>query len=90
MSSSQDGVFVVSDDRLLELVRTPYELEDKFQDQLARHPQLLCGAQFPGMSPRRWLLVAREVPVPDREAGVARNGVTSGLHCFVSSSHRAR
>lgn len=59
-------------DELLELTRTPYELEDHFQEQLANHPQLLGGAQFSGTTPRRWLLVDREVPVPDRDGSSGR------------------
>lgn len=72
MTMGQDAVFVMSGDQLLELVRTPYELEDHFQEHLANHPQLLGGAQFPGMSPRRWLLVDREVPVPEQQGGAGR------------------
>lgn len=67
-------------DELLELTRTPYELEDDFQEQLANHPQLLGGAQFSGTTPRRWLLVDREVPVPDRDG---RSGRWSLDHLFI-------
>lgn len=72
MPTSQDAVFVMSGEELLELSRAPYELEDDFQEQLANHPQLLGGAQFPGTSPRRWLLVDREIPIPDRQDGSGR------------------
>ena len=85
MPSSQDAVFVMSGDQLLELVRTPYELEDDFQEQLANHPQLLGGAQIPGTSPRRWLLVDREVPVPDQQAGSSRWSLD---HLFIDQDCR--
>jgi hypothetical protein len=47
MESNQDAVFLIEGDRLLELSRTPYEPEDTFQEQLARHSQLVGGSQFP-------------------------------------------
>lgn len=72
MEPSHDAVFLIDGESLLELNRAPYELEDTFQDQLARHPQLLGGGQFPATSHRRWLLVDREIPIPDRMDGTGR------------------
>jgi hypothetical protein len=80
MESTQDAVFLIEGDTLVELTRTPYRLEDDFQAQLARHPQLLGGGQYPGISPRRWILIDREIPVPDKEEGSGRWSVD---HLFV-------
>lgn len=80
MESKQDAVFLIEGENLVELYRAPYELEDDFQAQLARHPQLLGGGQFPGITPRRWLLVDRELPVPDKAEGSGRWSID---HLFV-------
>src|SRR5215210_968947 len=42
------------------------------QKLLARHPDLLAGDQIDPGTPRRWLLVSREVGIPDQEQGGAR------------------
>lgn len=45
-----------------------YDREADFQKLLARYPALLDGEQFDPVSPRRWLLVGQEIPVPDSES----------------------
>ena len=45
----------------------PYDSEDVLQELLAKFPGLLAGDQFTGSEPRRWLLIDREVAVPDSE-----------------------
>lgn len=47
----------------------PYDAEKTLQMLLARYPDLLAGEQFHTEEPRRWLLVAREMPVPAVENG---------------------
>jgi hypothetical protein len=49
-----------------------FESEDKFQELLARFPDLLTDADFGEGNPRRWVLVKREAGVPDRDGGSAR------------------
>lgn len=49
---------------LLPLSEGPYDSEAFLQDLLADHPALLAGEQMIDGSPRRWLLLSREVPVP--------------------------
>ncbi|MDA0352477.1 MAG: hypothetical protein O3A10_09750 [Chloroflexi bacterium] len=56
-----------ADGRLQELEETPFDAEATFQELLAEHPRLLAGDQIDPSSPRRWLLVAREVGVPDSD-----------------------
>lgn len=52
-----------------QLVETPYDSEDLLQRLLAESHALLPGDQISPESPRRWLLVAREVGIPDTNEG---------------------
>lgn len=66
-------IFVLGDDgALTPLAEAPYELEDVLQRLLADHPDLLAGEQMNEAAPRRWLLVTREVGVPDEEGASDR------------------
>ncbi len=49
-----------------------YDSEDLLQTLLAKYPDLLAGGDDSAGSPRRWLLVKREVGVPDKETGGSR------------------
>jgi hypothetical protein len=51
---------------LVGLAEEGYESEDRLQDLLARYPSLLPGDQVDPESPRRWLLVDRELGIPDQ------------------------
>jgi hypothetical protein len=48
------------------------EAEDVLQELLERHPELLAGSDMRPGSPRRFILVRRETPIPDRLAGAGR------------------
>lgn len=48
---------------LVSMPEQPYDSEALLQRLLAEHPALLAGEQMTDGSPRRWLLVAREVPL---------------------------
>lgn len=66
-------IFVIDgNEALRELVEAPYASEDLLQQLLAKHPDLLSGDQIDKDTPRRFLLVSREVEVPDCEAGPGR------------------
>lgn len=66
-------IFVIDgDDALRELVEAPYASEDLLQQLLAKFPDLLSGDQIDRETPRRFLLVSREMEVPDCEAGPGR------------------
>ena|SRR3990172_6906778 len=65
-------IFLSSAGEWVELTESQYDLEDTLQGLLADHPDLLAGDQMRPESPRRWLLVSREVGVPDREGGPDR------------------
>jgi hypothetical protein len=62
------GIFLLDGEQLVEMREQAYDSEDLLQTLLANHPRLLAGDQLAG-SPRHWLLVKREVGVPDRDAG---------------------
>ncbi len=58
------------DGSLRSMSEAPFDNEDLLQKLLADYPDLLAGEDMEGSEPRRWVLVARELGVPD-EAGAA-------------------
>ena len=58
--------------QLREMEAQDYDGEDLLQTMLADHPDLLAGHQINESEPRRWMLVAREMGVPDMEGGANR------------------
>jgi hypothetical protein len=60
------------DSKLLAMEEAPYDSESLLQTLLADHPDLLAGDQIDAEEPRRWLLVTREMAVPDEQAGAGR------------------
>ncbi len=62
-------IFLLDGDNLRPMDEKPYDSEDLLQRLLAKHPDLLAGDQIDDTDPRRWLLVQREVGVPDRDDG---------------------
>jgi len=66
------GVFVLKDkDNLVPMEAAQFALEADFQSLLAKFPQLLPGDQIDPSSPRKWILVRREMPIPSEEDGRA-------------------
>jgi hypothetical protein len=64
------GIFLIqSGGDLVEMKEQPYDTEAVLQELLARYPNLLAGDQMDGASPRRWLLISREMGVPCEEEG---------------------
>jgi hypothetical protein len=61
-----------ADDQLVPMTEQAYDSEALLQQLLARHPSLLAGDQMNGSVSRRWLLVSREMSVPDSEDGPGR------------------
>jgi hypothetical protein len=66
------GIFVLDGAELVAMHEQPYDSEDLLQALLADYPDLLAGGDEAGGSPRRWLLVKREVGIPDNETGGSR------------------
>lgn len=63
---------IKDDDELVEMTEQDYDSEDLLQKLLAKYPKLLAGEQMDSDSPRRWLLVSREMGVPAEEEGADR------------------
>jgi hypothetical protein len=67
------GIFLIGDDnQLVEMVSQAYDSEALLQQLLARYPNLLAGDQIDAAAPRRWLLLSREMAVPDQMDGAGR------------------
>ncbi len=77
---SRDAIFLVQGDELVELTSEAYRSEELLQHLLARYPDLLAGGQMDEQSPRRWLLIDRELGVPAEEQGGSRFAVD---HLFI-------
>jgi hypothetical protein len=66
------GIYVIiGDDELHELLEAAYDSEAILQELLAKYPGLLSGDRSED-SPRRWLLVAREMGLPGEEQAADR------------------
>ena len=67
------SIYVIHEDGgLRALSERGYASEDLLQSLLEQYPEVLAGEQMDQVAPRRWLLVAREIGVPDREGGADR------------------
>src|SRR5262249_47276394 len=68
-----ENIYLIQDNGgLVEMKEQPYNSETLLQELLAAYPTVLAGDQPNNEAPRRFLLVSREVPVPDQEAGSGR------------------
>jgi len=62
------GIYLIQDnDQLVEMTEQPYESEERLQELLEKYPNLLAGDQIDRATPRRWLLISREVTLPLEE-----------------------
>lgn len=67
------SIFLIQDENtLVEMSEEPYEKEDHLQSFLEDYPTLLAGDQVDSDKPRRWLLISREMPVPDKQDAAGR------------------
>lgn len=79
--AAEPGVFVLREDgSLVGLTEAPYDSEALLQELLASHPSLLAGSQIDSAKPRRWLLVTRELGIPDDVGAADRWSVD---HLFI-------
>jgi len=73
MASETDKIFLIqADGEFGEVERTPYESEDLLQRLLEQHPGLLAGDMLSPGNRAQFLLVGREVGVPDAEGSSDR------------------
>jgi hypothetical protein len=71
--SSTNAIFLLDSDHRLERVPySKYSSEEILQQLVAKHPELLAGDQIDPDDPPRWLLVRREVGVPDDQGASDR------------------
>jgi hypothetical protein len=67
------GIFLIREnDELIEMTEQPYDSEDLLQGLLAKYPNVLAGEQINITSPRRWMLISREISIPDSEGSRGR------------------
>jgi hypothetical protein len=67
------AIYVIQDGkRLIKMELQDYAREEDFQQLLQDFPDLLAGEQIDAASPRRWLLVGREVTIPSEMDGSGR------------------
>jgi hypothetical protein len=68
-----DAIYLIqNDDQLVEMREESYDSEDILQELLAKYPNLLAGDQIDSKAPRRWLLITREMGLPDDEDAAPR------------------
>lgn len=68
-----DKIYLLQDDETLEpMEETAYDSEALLQVLLAKCPDLLAGDQMQEADPRRWLLVSREIRIPDDDGATGR------------------
>ena len=66
----QGSIFTIDEHgTIIEMKQEKYENEDLFQSLIEKYPALLAGEQITPDDPRRWILVSRELGVPDQEGG---------------------
>ena len=67
------GIFVLQENGgLVAMSQEPYDAEEVLQKLIEDYPDLLAGDQMNSDAPRRWLLVKREMDVPDAQNGSGR------------------
>lgn len=66
-----ERIFINREGTLVSLEPSPYDSENALQALLANHLDLIPGDEIDAASPRRWLLVAREVALFGEEQGAA-------------------
>lgn len=98
---AESKIFLVNQEKkLTPMEETPYVIENDLQTFLAAYPDLLPGDQINPEAPRRWVLVAREMGVPDKEDGSGRwsadhlfldqDGIPTFVECKLSSNPESR
>ena len=68
-----ERIYLRGEDGGLEpLEEKPFTTEDELQVLLAKHPELLDGEQMQPDHPRRWVLISREMGIPEEQDESAR------------------
>lgn len=62
------GIYLIRDnDQLVEMTEQAYESEDQLQEFIETYPNLLAGDDIDRATPRRWLLISREIAISTEE-----------------------
>jgi hypothetical protein len=62
------GIFLIKDDdQLVKMKEASYDSEALLQELLEKYPDLLAGDQINQASPRKWILVSREMQISSEE-----------------------
>ena len=70
MKNTSGSIYLLNqNDKITELKETNYENEDFFQSLIEKYPNILAGDQIDPNNPRKWILISREMGVPDTESG---------------------
>ena len=100
MTDSGKIFMLTGDGSLAPMEEHQYDSEDLLQGFLEHYPDLLGGDQINQEDPRRWLLIRREMAVPDEEGATGRwsldhlfvdqDGIPTLVECKRSSDSRTR
>lgn len=73
LAMNGDTIFLINENDELERIPCrPYDSEDLLQRLVESHPEILVGDQIDPDNPPRWLLIDREVGIPDGEGSADR------------------
>lgn len=64
--------FLGENDQVIQLKEKKYESEDLFQRLIEQYPDILAGDQITPDQPRKWILVSREMGIPEHDGGNAQ------------------
>lgn len=76
-------IFLLEDGELRGMKEKRYDAEDVLQKELAEHTALLAGEQISPKDPLDWILIDREIGVPDEEDSKGRWSLD---HLFIDQS----
>ncbi|MFG6116057.1 hypothetical protein ACGTN9_12820 [Halobacillus sp. MO56] len=76
-----EGIYLLQDNgELVKMNEHAYDSKELLQGLVEKYPNLLAGEQMDNESPRKWLLVSREVAIASEEEGSNRWSVD---HLFI-------
>lgn len=66
------SIFFINSNRAIELTEAKYDSEDLFQELIENYPGLLAGDQITPDQPRKWIMISREIGIPESDGGGAQ------------------
>jgi len=77
----EDQIFILNKNQsLVELNESEFVTEKQFQELLEKYPKLISGSQINPENPRKWILISREIGIPNEEQGI---NIWSLDHLFI-------